>query len=645
MIKLFKKYSPLFFLLSTFCFGASTFTTHYNLEKAADGDDAWGDGYRDNLDAIDTQLYVTSTSLADHVAQSTDAHAASSILSTAGALVCTTSVDVQAFLDCLDFNFGSITGGSVVTLNTAQTITAQKTFSIAPIISPFSSAGLVHNDSSGLLSSSQLINADIDNTAAIAYSKLNLSSSILNADINSSAAIAYSKLASMSTGQVLLGNAGTPTATTISGDAAIGATGTLTIANSAITNAKVSASAAIDYSKLASMSTGQVLLGNAGTPTATTLSGDVTVGATGVTAIGANKVTDAMLRQSAGLSIIGRSANSTGNVTDITASAANQILRMNTAGTILGFGSIDLSASGAVGSSILPIANGGTGQFSLSSGVVYSNGTSALTTESQLAISRGGTNSSATATAGGVGYGTGTAHAYTSAGTSGQYLKSNGSSAPTFATFTAPTVQKFTSGSGTYTTAANVLYIRVRLIGGGGGGAGSGTGAGTAAGDGGDTTFGSSLLSGSGGVKGVFAGTGGVGGAASLGSGPVGIATAGGGGGSGGVAGVTGIQNAGGGSGGSGMFGGAAGGGTSTGAAAATNSGAGGAGAGGAATTNVFGGSGGGSGGSVNAIITSPSATYSYAVGAAGSAGGAGASGNAGGAGAAGVIIVEEYYQ
>ena len=50
-----------------------------------------------------------------------------------------------------------------------------------------------------------------------------------------------------------------------------------------------------------------------------------------------------------------------------------------------------------------------------------------------LPIANGGTNSTATATAGGVGYGTGTAHAYTAAGTSGQVLTSNGSSAPTWA--------------------------------------------------------------------------------------------------------------------------------------------------------------------------------------------------------------------
>jgi len=51
-----------------------------------------------------------------------------------------------------------------------------------------------------------------------------------------------------------------------------------------------------------------------------------------------NGITDAMLRQSAGLSVIGRSANSTGNVADITAASDNEVLRRS--GTSIGFGSV-----------------------------------------------------------------------------------------------------------------------------------------------------------------------------------------------------------------------------------------------------------------------------------------------------------------
>lgn len=52
----------------------------------------------------------------------------------------------------------------------------------------------------------------------------------------------------------------------------------------------------------------------------------------------------------------------------------------------------------------------------------------------QVAIGQGGTNGTATPVAGAVAYGTGTAYAFTAAGTSGQVLQSNGTSAPTWVT-------------------------------------------------------------------------------------------------------------------------------------------------------------------------------------------------------------------
>lgn len=48
-----------------------------------------------------------------------------------------------------------------------------------------------------------IVNADINTSAAIAYSKLNLSASIVNADIASGAAIAYSKLAALTASRAL----------------------------------------------------------------------------------------------------------------------------------------------------------------------------------------------------------------------------------------------------------------------------------------------------------------------------------------------------------------------------------------------------------------------------------------------------------
>lgn len=91
-----------------------------------------------------------------------------------------------------------------------------------------------------------------------------------------------------------------------------------------------------------------------------TLSGDVSgSGTTAITTtIGTNVVTDGKLRQSSGLSIIGRSTNTTGNVADIVAASDFQVLRRS--GTSVSFGSINLASSAAV-TGILPIVNGGTG--------------------------------------------------------------------------------------------------------------------------------------------------------------------------------------------------------------------------------------------------------------------------------------------
>jgi hypothetical protein len=208
-----------------------------------------------------------------------------------------------------------------------------------------------------------------------------------------------------------------------------------------------------------------------------------------------------------------------------------------------------------------------------------------------------------------------------------------------------PTVQKFTSSTGTYTTPAGVLYIKVRMVGGGGGGGGGGTGGGTG-GTGGTSTFGTTLLSAVGGIGGTGAGAGGAGGTASLGTGPIGVALSGGSGGGGTFEALASIQYPCAGAGAASPFGGAGGGqNNAAGYAGITNTGSGGGGGSAGGGTSAYAAGGGGAGGYIEAIITSPGATYSYAVGAAGTAGATSTGGYAGGAGSSGIIIVEEYYQ
>jgi len=79
---------------------------------------------------------------------------------------------------------------------------------------------------------------------------------IVNADINSAAAIAHSKLANITAGSVLLGNASNaPTATALSGDVTINSSGVTAISPGVIVNADISASAAIVDTKLDTIAT------------------------------------------------------------------------------------------------------------------------------------------------------------------------------------------------------------------------------------------------------------------------------------------------------------------------------------------------------------------------------------------------------
>lgn len=234
-------------------------------------------------------------------------------------------------------------------------------------------------------------------------------------------------------------------------------------------------------------------------------------------------------------------------------------------------------------------------------------------------------------------------------GSNGQVLMAD-STATTgnkWANLPSPTQQIFTSGSGTYTTPTGCRFIRVRMVGGGGGGGCSGTSSGGASSSGTASTFGTSLLTaspgvGAGNVSG--AGTGGGGGGYTI-AGPaygIGINGATGGGGSYNVSAGILIQSGSGG--GTGLAPGPGGTYNANGNAGITNCGTGGAGGGGGATALLYSGGGGGGAGFIDAWISGPSATYSYAIGSGGAGGTAGGSGYAGGAGADGQIIVDEYY-
>jgi len=83
-----------------------------------------------------------------------------------------------------------------------------------------------------------------------------LDGTIVDGDINASAAIAHSKLANITAGSVLLGNAtNVPTATALSGDVTVNSSGVTAISSGVIVDADINASAAIADTKLDTIST------------------------------------------------------------------------------------------------------------------------------------------------------------------------------------------------------------------------------------------------------------------------------------------------------------------------------------------------------------------------------------------------------
>lgn len=207
-----------------------------------------------------------------------------------------------------------------------------------------------------------------------------------------------------------------------------------------------------------------------------------------------------------------------------------------------------------------------------------------------------------------------------------------------------PTIQVYTSGSGSYTPPAKAYFLRIRMVGGGGGGGSvNSTNSGGAGANGSTSTFSGGTLAAGGGQGGGNGGGGGAGGTSSGGN----VLNAVGSGGGASTVATAGFP---GGQGGSSLLGGGAPGtGTSgtglNGAPATANSGGGGGGASSTASGTTTGSaSGGGGGGYVEHILSSPTGSYTYSVGAGGAGGVAtGTSIAQGGAGGSGTIIIEAY--
>ena len=118
---------------------------------------------------------------------------------------------------------------------------------------------------------------------------------IVNADVNASAAIAFSKINANSTGLV---SGSSQVFSDVSGDVTIASNGTAAIGSGVIVNADINNSAAIASSKINYNSTGIV---SGSSQVFSDVSGDITIASNGTAAIGAGVITNADINNSAAI--------------------------------------------------------------------------------------------------------------------------------------------------------------------------------------------------------------------------------------------------------------------------------------------------------------------------------------------------------
>jgi len=243
---------------------------------------------------------------------------------------------------------------------------------------------LPQQSSSAVLVSRNSADTLTNKTINVAAGNGNTISNIADPNISATAGIAYSKLASLTSGNILVGSAtNVATSTAVSGDVTISNTGVTAIATGVIVNTDINASAGISFSKLASLTSGNILVGSSlNVPTSTAVSGDITISNTGVTAISSGVIVDGDISASAAISdtklgtisTAGKVSNSATTATDLnTASAivardasgnfsAGTITATSFSGPLTGNVTGNVSGTSANVTGTVAIANGGTGQ-------------------------------------------------------------------------------------------------------------------------------------------------------------------------------------------------------------------------------------------------------------------------------------------
>lgn len=197
--------------------------------------------------------------------------------------------------------------------------------------------------------------------------------------VGGGAGAAPSTIAACTNDQIAFGQASnSPLCRTVTGDITFSA-GTSAIGANRVTNSLLRQSAAISLvgnSTNATANVGDISAAAASDCVFRESSSTLGCGTIATNGLANNAITNAKFRQSPGLSVVGNSTVSTANIGDMVGTA-DQVMRIAPAGASAGFGSIDLSKSGAIGSSLLALANGGCNAALTASngGILWSNST------------------------------------------------------------------------------------------------------------------------------------------------------------------------------------------------------------------------------------------------------------------------------
>ena len=193
----------------------------------------------------------------------------------------------------------SANGGIVVNSNDIALTLADSTLAITASglkLADLSSGSILVGDASNVATAVQLSGAiTLDNAGVVSIAN----NAITNTHI-STGTIALSKLVSGAAGQIIVAAVtGVPTYVTMTGDTTVSDVGAVTIANDAVTTAKI-ADANVTLSKLTALDSTKIIIGTAGGNTQVTLSGDVSINEAGVVTLNpstAVRVADIITRE------------------------------------------------------------------------------------------------------------------------------------------------------------------------------------------------------------------------------------------------------------------------------------------------------------------------------------------------------------